>query len=145
MNCAEFIDIVKSGQPVLFRRHSKEYIRLAERSLAIVAEDEKHYVLWIVAERKFQSILRGTVPTERYRKVLRETVSFLNRWQEMADARDWSRRNFPSLTEIATFIYMTLIPEYWMIYLEIERKPAEEALPVVAHEKMYMEVTGYDG
>jgi hypothetical protein len=63
----------------------------------------------------------------------------------MRKVRHWApNANFPDLTEIATFVYMTLIPEYWTIYLEVEGKPVEEALPLVEHESLHTDSDGYD-
>jgi hypothetical protein len=153
MNCGEFIDILKSGQPILLRRHSKEYIRLSENSLSVTTENGVHLCLWLAASRHFKRIIRSLNLKENHYPAIdlsrvgrfRETLAFLYRWEEMRTARDWSPHNFPGLTEIATFVYLTLIPEYWMIYLEVEGKPAEEALPLVTHEKMYTDIAGYDG
>jgi len=141
MNCAEFIDIVKSGQPIVLRRYSKEYIRLSENALSVVIAYETHICLWLAANRKFKRILR------RFGDDIRaeETTRFLQQWQEIGTARDWTVSNFPGFQEIATFVYLTLIPEYWAIYLEVDGKPAEEALPLVEHESMHTESGGdYD-
>jgi hypothetical protein len=141
MNCAEFIDIVKSGQPIVLRRHSKEYVRLSENALSVVIAYETHICLWLASNRKFKRILR------RFGDDIRaeETTHFLHQWQEIGTARDWTVTNFPGFQEIATFVYLTLIPEYWAIYLEVDGKPAEEALPLVEHEGIHMDSGGdYD-
>jgi hypothetical protein len=156
MNCGEFVGIVKSGQPVILRRHSKEYIRLAENALSVVAEDGTHICLWLAANRKFKRILASFshrfiiersgchsdfVEVKRFR----ETSWFLRKWQEMQEARDWtSTHNFPNLIEVATFVYLTLIPEYWMICLQRAGESALEASPLVEHEHLHTDTDGYD-
>jgi hypothetical protein len=123
MNCAEFIGILKSGQPLILRRHSKEYLRLAENSLSVVTVSGKHLCLWLAANHKFKRILRvvpqnppevsptasrlinrlrGGLPNIRD---FRELVFFLRYWEEMRRARLWAPNyNFPGLTEVATFV-----------------------------------------
>ena len=165
MNCAEFMGIVKSPQPILLRRHSKEYLRLASDSLSLITESGSHLCLWLAADRKFKRILRevaenpypprasmaaqrlldrlrGGLPNIRH---FRELVPFLRRWEEMRTARNWSsEKNFPVFSEIAAFVYLTLIPEHWTIYLEVEGKPPEEALPLIEHESLHSDSSGYD-
>jgi hypothetical protein len=143
MNCAEFIDILKSGQPIILRRYSKEYVRLSENSLSIVTGTGEHICLWLAANRKFKRILSaGTVVDFVIsKKNLQELVWFLNRWQEMRQARRWSPRNFPGLHEIAAFVYLTLTPEYWQIYLAI----GEEAVPLVEHGDLHTDLGAYEG
>jgi hypothetical protein len=164
MNCAEFIGILKSGQPVILRRHSKEYVRLTKDSLSLVTESGSHVCLWLAANRKFKRILR-TVPKnwdlskpitgsqrliDRLKGVsgirdFRELISFLRCWKEMCTVRNWSSEdNFPAFSEIAIFVYLTLIPEYWTISLEVEGKPAEEALPLIEHESVHSDNGDYD-
>jgi hypothetical protein len=138
MNCPEFIGIVKSGQPIILRRYSKEYVRIAENSLSVVTAHETHICLWLASNRKFKRILR------RFSEDIRvgETNYFLRQWQEIGTARAWSSKdNFPGLHEIATFVFMTLIPEYWKIYLEGE----EEMVPVIEHDSIHLDNEGYDG
>jgi hypothetical protein len=147
MNCAEFIDILKSGQPILLRRHSKEYVWLTENSLSVVAENKVLLCIWLAADFKSKRYLLNNFDSNWNHRVksFRETFWFLNRWQEMREARGWSTTiNFPGLNEIATFVYLTLIPEYWTIYLEVEGKPAEEALPLIEHENLHSDTSGYD-
>jgi hypothetical protein len=154
MNCPEFIDILKSGQPIILRRHSKEYIRLTDNSLSVIAESGMHACLWLAANRKFKRIIRSvsldnngkswkidTLPLFHFRDI----TGFLRRWEEMRQVRNWApTANFPDLTEIAAFVYLTLIPEYWTIYLELAGKPAEEALPLIEHESLHSDSGGYD-
>jgi hypothetical protein len=137
MNCAEFIGIVKSGQPILLRRHSKEYVRLGENSLSVVIAHETHICLWLASNRKFKRILRRFADDIR----VQETTRFLQQWQEIGTARDWSVTNFPGFQEIATFVYLTLIPEYWQIYLEVE---GEEAIPLIEHDSVHTDTGDYD-
>src|SRR5262247_3390369 len=121
MNCAEFIDIVKSAQPILLRRHSREYLRLAENSLSLVSSSGQYLTLWLAENRKFKRILRRTYQLPKFPHLydFREFLPFLRRWEEMVEVRKWSEKtNFPDLREIAVFTYLTLIPEYWTIYLE---------------------------
>ena len=137
MNCAEFIDILKSGQPIILRRHSKEYVRVSENSLSVVSEAGTHVCLWLAANRKFKRTLRrfsSHIPN------FGETSCFLNKWDDMREARNWSPENFPGLREIATFVYLTLVPEYWMICLEV----GEEAVPLVQHGELHTGVSDYD-
>lgn len=143
MNCPEFINIVKSGQPIIFRRNSKEYVRITENSLSVITEHGEHLCLWLSANRKFKRMLR-TLGGESNIINFKETHRFLNQWQEIREARDWSSDNFPSFYEIATFAYLTLVPEYWTIYLEVEGKPAEEVLPLIEHESIHSDSSGYD-
>ena len=151
MNCPEFIEILKSGQPIILRRHSREYIRLTENSLSVISKEGVHYCLWLAANRKFKRIICSVSADNNWKidtlflGYFREMAWFLKQWQEIREVRGWTLFYFPGLNEIATFVYLTLIPEYWMIYLEVEGKPAEEALPLITHEKMYTDVSGYDG
>jgi len=164
MNCAEFIGILKSGQPIILRRSSKEYLRLSESSLTVVTGKNQHLTLWLAANPKFKRILRAILEspeslpnkaTERLLYRLRgflpsirdfqELVPFLRNWEMMRQARNWSSEsNFPNFREIASFVYLTLIPEYWQIYLEVEGRPAEEASPLVEHENLHTDTGGYD-
>ena len=169
MNCAEFSGIIKSGQPILLRRHSKEYLRLATDSLSLVTEKNSHVCLWLAANHKFKRILRavpqnwdppksdppklGTASQtllDRLRGIsgirdLRELIPFLRRWEEMRTARNWSEEpNFPTFSEIAVFVYLTLIPEHWTIYLEVEGKSPEEALPLIEHASLHSDSDDYD-
>ena len=138
MNCAEFIGIVKSGQPILLRRNSKEYIRLGENSLSVISGNGAHICLWLASNRKFKRILRRFADDIR----VEETTRFLQQWQEIGTARDWTVTNFPGFQEIAAFVYLTLIPEYWQIYLEVEGKP-EEAVPLIEREGVHMDTGNY--
>jgi hypothetical protein len=146
MNCAEFIEIIKSGQPIIFRRHSREYIRLSSDSLSVISENGTHLCLWLAAIRHFKRILRSLDPSWGAQGVqFRETLGFLYRWEEMREVRRWGPNlNFPALREIATFVYLTLVPEYWTIYLEREGQPLEEALPLIEHESLHTDTGGYD-
>ena len=148
MNCAEFIGILKSGQPIILRRSSKEYLRLAENSLSVVTGVGKHFTLWLASNRKFKRILRSSIyltPGFHTESDFLELLPFLRRWEEMAKVRNWSdNANFPYIREIATFVYLTLIPEYWTIYLEVEGKPPEEALPLIEHGSLHTDNVGYD-
>jgi hypothetical protein len=63
----------------------------------------------------------------------------------MRTARNWSEEpNFPTFSEIAVFVYLTLIPEHWTIYLEVEGKSPEEALPLIEHESLHSDSSSYD-
>ena len=138
----------------MLRRRSKEYFRLTENSLSVIAKDGVHLCLWLAANRRFKCILRS-LSLERSHPLAvlepfrwgeyRETVGFLYRWEEMRRARHWGPKlNFPELSEIAAFVYLTLIPEYWAIYLEREGQPPGEALPLVEHESLHSDLSGYD-
>lgn len=139
MNVAEFTGIVKSGSPVILRRRSNEYIRLSENGLSVV-RDNCHLTLWLASNRKFKRVLT-TLASPGAMEPFRETHRFLEVWKEIREARQWSPHSFPDLNEIAAFVYLTLIPEYWTIYLERE---GQEPLPLIEHESLHADTGGYD-
>ena len=126
MTFPDFLARVRSGVPMRLQNR-KAYLRLTNHSLSAVSSRGEKLHLWITGTGKSKNLLRAlrqpvtgigsSLPLEDWWELL----SFLKKWEEMRAARDWKPGpTFPGLREIAAFVYLTLVPELWQVWMEEE-------------------------